>query len=146
MVMKPQFGLLFCPKYLMISHFLSKRPTFFSSFHKHLKDKIFKDNGAFLMAQLVKNCLTVQKMLENRVWSLGRKDLLEKEMQPAPLFLPGKLHGQRNMTGYSPWGWTQSTSTRTKIMTSHFQPFCPLSAMAAIWKADIQVIFLNLME
>ena len=47
MVMKPQFGLLFCPKYLMISHFLSKRPTFFSSFHKHLKDKIFKDNGDF---------------------------------------------------------------------------------------------------
>ena len=47
MVMKPQFGLLFCPKYLMISHFLSKRPTFFSSFYKHLKDKIFKDNGDF---------------------------------------------------------------------------------------------------
>ena len=29
---------------------------------------------------------------------------LEKEMQPTPIFLPGKSHGWRNLVGYSPWG------------------------------------------
>ena len=28
--------------------------------------------------------------------------------QPAPVFLPGKLHGQRSLVGYSPWGPTES--------------------------------------
>ena len=25
-------------------------------------------------------------------------------MQPTPVFLPGKSHGQRSLAGYSPWG------------------------------------------
>ena len=33
---------------------------------------------------------------------LGGQDPLEKEM--APVFLPGKFHGQRSLVGYSPWG------------------------------------------
>ena len=39
-----------------------------------------------------------------RVQSLGQEDPLEKEMQPTPVFLPGKSHGQRSLVGYSPWG------------------------------------------
>ena len=31
-------------------------------------------------------------------------DHLEKEIQPAIIFLPGKCHGQRNLAGYCPWG------------------------------------------
>ena len=27
-----------------------------------------------------------------------------REWQPAPVFLPGKFHGQRSLEGYSPWG------------------------------------------
>ena len=27
-----------------------------------------------------------------------------RKWQPAPVFLPGKSHGQRNLAGYSPWG------------------------------------------
>ena len=27
-----------------------------------------------------------------------------KKWQPAPVFLPGKSHGQRGLMGYSPWG------------------------------------------
>ena len=34
----------------------------------------------------------------------GQEDLLEKEMQPTPVFLPGKSHGQRSLAGYSRWG------------------------------------------
>ena len=33
----------------------------------------------------------------------GQEDPLEKEMQPTPVFLPGKSHGQRSLAGYSPW-------------------------------------------
>ena len=36
---------------------------------------------------------------------LGWEDSLEKEMQPTPVFLPGKSHGQRSPMGYSPWGY-----------------------------------------
>ena len=43
-------------------------------------------------------------MQETRVQSLGQEDTLEKGMAPTPVFLPGKSHGQRSLTGYSPWG------------------------------------------
>ena len=41
---------------------------------------------------------------EPQVRSLGQEDPLEKEMQPTPVFLPGKSHGQRTLAGYSLWG------------------------------------------
>ena len=41
----------------------------------------------------------------------GQEDLLEKEMQPIPVFLPGKSHGQRSLAGYSPWGCKESDTT-----------------------------------
>ena len=43
-------------------------------------------------------------MQETWVRSLGQEDALEKEMQPTPVFLPGKSHGQRSLVGYSPYG------------------------------------------
>ena len=43
-------------------------------------------------------------MQETWVPALGREDPVEKEMQPTPVFLPGKSHGQRSLVGYSPWG------------------------------------------
>ena len=36
--------------------------------------------------------------------SLGLGDTLENSTQPTPEFLPRKLHGQRSLVGYSPWG------------------------------------------
>ena len=27
-----------------------------------------------------------------------------RKWHPAPVFLPGKSHGQRSLAGYSPWG------------------------------------------
>ena len=42
------------------------------------------------MAQKVKRLPTPQ---ETGVQSLGQEDLLEKEMQPTPVFLPGESHG-----------------------------------------------------
>ena len=39
---------------------------------------------------------------------LGREESLQKEMAPAPIFLPGKSHGQRSLTGYRLWGHKES--------------------------------------
>ena len=68
------------------------------------------------MAQLVKNLPAVW---ETWVQSLGWEDPLEKgkathssilawrrrKWQPTPVFLPGKVHGQRSLVGCSPWGY-----------------------------------------
>ena len=32
--------------------------------------------------------------------------------QPTPVFLTGKFHGQRSLVGYSPWGCTESDTTK----------------------------------
>ena len=67
------------------------------------------------VAQTVKRLPTMQ---ETRVQSLGREDLLEKEMAPQLVFLSGKSHGQRNLEGYSPWGREESDTTE-RLHTSH---------------------------
>ena len=37
----------------------------------------------------------------------GGKIRCSRKWQPAPLFLPGKFHGQRSLAGYSPWGYKE---------------------------------------
>ena len=49
---------------------------------------------------VVKNPPAIQEMW---VQSLGQEDSLEEEMQPTPLSLPVKFHGQRSLVGHSPW-------------------------------------------
>ena len=41
----------------------------------------------------------------------GSEYPLEKEMATIPLFLPGKSHGHRSLTGYSPWGHKELDTT-----------------------------------
>ena len=43
-------------------------------------------------------------MQETQVQFLGLEDPLKKKWQPAPVFLPGKTHGQRSLVVYNPWG------------------------------------------
>ena len=43
--------------------------------------------------------------------SLCWDDPLEEETQPTPVFLPGELHGQRSLMGYSPWGGKELDTT-----------------------------------
>ena len=31
-------------------------------------------------------------------------------MEPTPVFLPGKFHGQKSLVGYSPWGFKRGTT------------------------------------
>ena len=53
------------------------------------------------MTQGIKNSPAMQETQEIQVQSLGQEDPLEKEMQPTPVFLPEKSHGQRSLEGYS---------------------------------------------
>ena len=56
---------------------------------------------ASLAAEWLRIYLPMQEMqVQPLVW----EDPLEKEMQPNPVFLPGKSHGQRSLVGCSPWG------------------------------------------
>ena len=38
--------------------------------------------------------------------------------QPTPVFLPGEAHGQRSLSGHSPWGYKESDTTEVSY-TQH---------------------------
>ena len=40
-----------------------------------------------------------------------RKIPWKRKWQPTSVFLPGKFHGQRRLSGYSPWGCKESDTT-----------------------------------
>ena len=61
------------------------------------------------MAQAVKNLPAIQ---ETQVQILGQEAPLERrKWQPTPVCLPGKSHGQKSLSGYSPWGRKESDMT-----------------------------------
>ena len=43
-----------------------------------------------------------------------------RNWQPTPVFLPGKPHGWRNLTGYSPWGHKELDTTERPHLLSFF--------------------------
>ena len=59
------------------------------------------------MAQTVKE----SAVLETQICSLSREDLLEKGMLPTRVILPGEIHEQSRLAGYSPWGHKESDMT-----------------------------------
>ena len=60
---------------------------------------------------------------QTQVGCLGRKDPLEREWQPTPIFLPGESHGQGSLTGYSPWGHKEAaTQSSTHGLISPLEP------------------------
>ena len=42
-----------------------------------------------------------------RVWKIPWRTA----WQPSPVFLPGESHGQRSLTGHSPWGFKELDTT-----------------------------------
>ena len=61
-----------------------------------------------LVAQTVKRLPT---MRETGVQSLVWEDLLEKEMATHSSILAWKIHGQRSLVNYSPWGPEELATT-----------------------------------
>jgi len=47
-----------------------------------------------------------------------RKVPWRRKWQPTPVFLPGKSHGQKSLTGYSPWGCKESDRTEQLTLSS----------------------------
>ena len=45
-----------------------------------------------------------------------------RKWQPAPVFLPGKFHGQRSLVGYSPWGHKESDLTEQLSTVNYNSP------------------------
>ena len=60
---------------------------------------------ASLVAQLVKHCRRpgFDPWVGKIPW--------RREQLPTPVFWPGEFHGQRSLTGYSPWGHKESDTT-----------------------------------
>ena len=57
-----------------------------------------------------------------RVRSLGREDPLEEGTTTTPVFLPGELHGQRSLVGYSSWSpMNCKESDMTEVTKTHVQ-------------------------
>ena len=75
----------------------------------------FRKQIAFVTHQ-VTNLPTTQEM---QVWSLCWEDPLEEEIQPTPVFLPEKAHGQRSLAGYSPEGRKESDMTKELSTGTH---------------------------
>ena len=43
--------------------------------------------------------------------------------QPAPVFLPGKFHGQKNLAGYSLWGHKDSDTTESIYLSIYITEY-----------------------
>ena len=63
-----------------------------------MSGNLLANKADFPVAQMV----NLPAMQETRVRSLGWEVPLEKRMA-TQIFLPGEFHGQRSLTGYSPW-------------------------------------------
>ena len=70
-----------------------------------------------LAAQTVKNLPAMQ---ETQVRSLGQNNPLEEDMASHSSILAGKLHGQRILAGYSPWGHKESDTTERLTFSLSF--------------------------
>ena len=69
------------------------------------------------------NCFPGGSVSKDSYWNAGdclqcrrtgfdlRKTSWRRKWQPSPVFLPGKSHGQRHLTGCSPWDFKESDMT-----------------------------------
>ena len=57
-----------------------------------------------------------------------RKIPWSRKWDPAPVFLPGKFHGQKNLVGFSPWGCRELDTTehthKEGKLCGHMQSVC----------------------
>ena len=60
-----------------------------------------------LLLGLIYICRASDKawQVENVEEMFNERKNRRRKWQPTPVFLPGKVHGQRNLVGCSPWGY-----------------------------------------
>ena len=88
--------------------------------------------GSSVVAQLVRIHLQCRRPGFNP-W-VG-KILWRREWLPSPVFLPGESHGQRSLTGYSPWGCKESDTTEA---TEH--TYTRHTALASTWQLHFHFV------
>ena len=68
-----------------------------------------------------------------------------RKWQPTPVFLPGKLHGQESLAGYSPWGRREAdTKEREHAGNTSLLSVCTVLLVLHIsgnWKQTIHDLF-----
>ena len=64
----------------------------------------FTWHNEVLMAQQIRVCLQCRRHRRFRFNPWVGKILWSRKWQPTSIFLPGKFHGQRSLTGYTSWG------------------------------------------
>ena len=92
----------------MFAREISKRSWVLLAWIVLNKFSFLPTSRASLVAQTVKN---LSAMPETWVWWLGWEDPLEKEMATHSVILPGEIHGQKTLAGYSPWGHKDPNTT-----------------------------------
>ena len=82
----------------------------------------YSKSWASFVVHMIKNLPTMQ---ETWVQSLVGKIPWRRKWQPTPGLLPGKFHGQRSGTSYSPWNHKESDTTvwLAFIFTLHMKPW-----------------------
>ena len=69
-----------------------------------------------------------------RVWSLDWEDPLSRKWQPDAVLLPGKLHGQRSLAGYPPWGCKELDMAEHEYDEKNMNSFW--SSSSGTWSAE----------
>ena len=70
--------------------------------------------------------------------SLVGKIPWRRECQPTPIFLPGQIHGQRSLAGYSLWGLKESDTTEWLTLflslsgSQTIEKYCDVILLASI--------------
>ena len=73
--------------------------------------------------------------MEAWVQSLGQENPLEKEVQPTPVFLPGKSHGQKSLVGYTLWSHKESVRHDVKPQHTHTNAYLMLKGNAFLLRS-----------
>ena len=81
-------------------------------------------NIGSLVAHLVKETACQRRRRGFNPW-IG-KFPWRRKWQPTPVFLPRKLHGQRSLAGYSPWGHKESDTTEYTHTHTHTPEHKPM--------------------
>ena len=81
-----------------------RKSTHMSSFTLSKNTHTYVQPGFSQVVLVVKNLPVNAGDTRMQVWSMGREDPTEEGLAIHSVSLPGKLHGERSLTYYSPWG------------------------------------------